>query len=46
MGRGIEGAFENVSFQGSLSWDVVPGLVLVKKSRPRQAVTVELESKI
>lgn len=33
MGRGIEGALENVSFQGSLSWDIGPGLVLVKNSR-------------
>lgn len=45
MGRGIEGALEKVSFQGSLSWDVGPGLVLVKNSRPRQAVTVELVGK-
>lgn len=44
-GGGIEGVLEKVSFQGSLSWDVGPGLVLVKNSRPRQAVTVELVGK-
>lgn len=45
MGRGIKRALEKVSFQGSLSWDVGPGLVLGKNSRPRQAVTVELVGK-
>lgn len=35
-----------MSFQGILSWDVGPGLVLVKNSRPHQVVTVEFVGKM